>query len=85
MEDYTQEELKQISEAFLIVFNKEAGSYPDNYDQYICGWENKDKTFSYGTYDEGNEQVVIQGQALWNFPIRKMKKENIASLKDIKR
>lgn len=70
--EFTQEELKKISEAFEIVFLKDGGHYPDDYGDYACiGWKNKDGSYSYGTYDEGNSQVEIQHQALWNFPIAK--------------
>lgn len=71
-ESYTQEELRQISEAFKIVFNKTL-DYPSDYQDYLIAWQNKDKSFSYGTYEEGNKQVKIQGRALWNFPIRKLR------------
>ena len=77
-EEYTQEELKQISEAYMIVYDKDRGYYPDDYQNYLIGWENKDKTFSYGLYDEGNEQVGVQDQALWNFPIRRLSKKELA-------
>ena len=72
-EKYTQKELKKLSDAFEIVYNKIMG-YPDNYENYLSGWQNKDGSFSYGSYDEGNKQVEIQNQALWNFPIRELSK-----------
>jgi hypothetical protein len=73
-EEYTQEELKEMSDGFLTMVKKSNGDYPTDYEKYLVGWQNLDGSFSYGTYDEANMQVEHQsnGKGLWNFPIKKL-------------
>ena len=47
---FSQEELRKISEAFKIVFDKTL-NYPDDYPKYeVVGWQNKDGSFGFGSY-----------------------------------